>query len=197
MSNISPLPRLPPPKGVTRSSCSAPARISEAEAVLLEPHLALVPHHHACGVAIGHRLADVLRKAFGKGFALDQFTRRGRCGHFARDSLLDDRLPGVIARAFRNGARFDAWTEAFRPDAWKRAFEEEGVDPLEYLRERDPRNPLPWEFVDAGIDRSARGGRGNSAHPAGRALVHRRARHRGRDAGLAWMVRRGEPGAGG
>ena len=65
----------------------------------------------------------------------------------------DDRLPGVIARAFRNGARFDAWTEAFRPDAWKRAFEEEGIDPLEYLRERDPRDPLPWEFVDAGIDR--------------------------------------------
>jgi radical SAM-linked protein len=65
----------------------------------------------------------------------------------------DDRLPGVIARAFRNGARFDAWTEAFRPDAWKRAFDEEGVDPLEYLRERDPRDPLPWEFVDAGIDR--------------------------------------------
>ena len=65
----------------------------------------------------------------------------------------DDRLPGVIARAFRNGARFDAWTEAFRPDAWKRAFEEEGVDPLEYLRERDPRDPLPWEIVDAGIDR--------------------------------------------
>jgi len=65
----------------------------------------------------------------------------------------DDRLPGVIARAFRNGARFDAWTESFRPDAWKRAFEEEGVDPLEYLRERDPKDPLPWDFVDAGIDR--------------------------------------------
>jgi radical SAM superfamily enzyme YgiQ (UPF0313 family) len=32
----------------------------------------------------------------------------------------DDRLPGVIARAFRNGARFDAWTEAFRPDPWSR-----------------------------------------------------------------------------
>ena len=65
----------------------------------------------------------------------------------------DGRLPGVIARAYRNGARFDAWTEAFRPDAWKRAFEEEGVDPLEYLRERDPRDPLPWDIVDAGIDR--------------------------------------------
>jgi radical SAM-linked protein len=65
----------------------------------------------------------------------------------------DGRLPGVIARAFRNGARFDAWTEAFRPEAWKRAFEEEGVDPLGYLRERDPSAPLPWDFVDAGIER--------------------------------------------
>jgi radical SAM-linked protein len=65
----------------------------------------------------------------------------------------DDRLPGVIARAFRNGARFDAWTEAYRPDAWKRAFEEEGVDPLEYLKERDPANPLPWDIVAVGIDR--------------------------------------------
>jgi len=71
-------------------------------------------------------------------------------GVFARG---DDRLPGVIVRAFRNGARFDAWTEAFRPEAWKRAFEEEGVDPLGYLVERDPSVPLPWEFVDAGIDR--------------------------------------------
>jgi radical SAM family uncharacterized protein/radical SAM-linked protein len=65
----------------------------------------------------------------------------------------DGRLPGVIARAYRNGARFDAWTEAYRPDAWKQAFEEEGIDPLEYLRERDPGDPLPWEIVDAGIDR--------------------------------------------
>jgi len=89
----------------------------------------------------------------------------------------------VIARAFRNGARFDAWTEAFRPDAWKRAFEEEGIEPLGYLRERDPRDPLPWEFVDAGIDREfllserekARAGRRRriaaprAAPPAGRA----------------------------
>ncbi|GAB4229152.1 MAG: TIGR03960 family B12-binding radical SAM protein [Deltaproteobacteria bacterium] len=65
----------------------------------------------------------------------------------------DGRLPGVILRAYRLGARFDAWTETFRPEAWKRAFEEEGVDPLEYLLDRDPGNPLPWDFVDAGIER--------------------------------------------
>ncbi|OYV97380.1 MAG: hypothetical protein B7Z62_06195 [Deltaproteobacteria bacterium 37-65-8] len=37
----------------------------------------------------------------------------------------DERLPGVIARAFRNGARFDAWTEAFRPRR-----DRPGVSPL-------------------------------------------------------------------
>jgi radical SAM-linked protein len=65
----------------------------------------------------------------------------------------DDRLPGVIVRAYRHGARFDAWTEAFRPEAWSKAFAEAGIDPAEYLRERDPSLPLPWDVVDAGIDR--------------------------------------------
>ena len=65
----------------------------------------------------------------------------------------DARLAEVILRAYRHGARFDAWTEAFRPDAWAKAFAEAAVDPLEYLRERDLSVPLPWDVVDAGIDR--------------------------------------------
>jgi radical SAM family uncharacterized protein/radical SAM-linked protein len=65
----------------------------------------------------------------------------------------DGRLPDVILRAYRHGARFDAWTEAFRPDAWAKAFAEAAVDPLGYLRERDPSVPLPWDVVDPGIDR--------------------------------------------
>jgi radical SAM-linked protein len=71
-------------------------------------------------------------------------------GAFSRG---DGRLAGVILRAYRHGARFDAWTETFRPDAWERAFVEEGIDPREYLLERDPGKGLPWDFVDAGIDR--------------------------------------------
>jgi radical SAM family uncharacterized protein/radical SAM-linked protein len=71
-------------------------------------------------------------------------------GTFSRgDSLLSD----VLLRAFRSGARFDAWTEEFRPEAWSRAFREAGVDPAAYRRERDPASPLPWDVVDAGIDR--------------------------------------------
>ncbi|GAB4362960.1 MAG: TIGR03960 family B12-binding radical SAM protein [Deltaproteobacteria bacterium] len=71
-------------------------------------------------------------------------------GTFSRG---DDRLAGVLLRAFRLGARFDAWTEEFRAELWREAFRGEQVDPAEFLRERDPAKPLPWDFVDAGISR--------------------------------------------
>jgi len=66
----------------------------------------------------------------------------------------DARLSGVLLRAYRLGARFDAWTESFRPEAWAQAFREAGIDPRGYLDERDPARSLPWDFVDAGIDRA-------------------------------------------
>ncbi len=71
-------------------------------------------------------------------------------GAFSRG---DGRLAGVLLRAYRRGARFDGWTESFRPEAWRAAFEEEGIDPRDLLLERDRDAPLPWDFVDAGIAR--------------------------------------------
>jgi len=71
-------------------------------------------------------------------------------GTFSRG---DGRLAEVLLRAFRLGARFDAWTEEFRTDRWDEAFRESGVDPAEYRRERILSEPLPWDFVDAGVDR--------------------------------------------
>jgi radical SAM family uncharacterized protein/radical SAM-linked protein len=71
-------------------------------------------------------------------------------GAFSRG---DGRLSATILAAYRRGARFDAWTEEYRPEAWSEAFRETGIDPAEYRRERDPAGPLPWDMVDAGIDR--------------------------------------------
>jgi radical SAM-linked protein len=71
-------------------------------------------------------------------------------GAFSRG---DARLGGVLLRAYRLGARFDAWTESFRPQVWRQAFEEAGIDLRDYLAERDTARSLPWDFVDAGIDR--------------------------------------------
>jgi radical SAM-linked protein len=65
----------------------------------------------------------------------------------------DGRLSATILSAYRLGARFDAWTEEFRPDVWTGAFRETGIDPAEYRRERNPAAALPWDMVDAGIDR--------------------------------------------
>jgi radical SAM family uncharacterized protein/radical SAM-linked protein len=71
-------------------------------------------------------------------------------GAFSRG---DGRLGGVLLRAYRLGARFDAWTESFRPEIWRQAFSEAGLAMRDYLGERDTAQPLPWDFVDAGIDR--------------------------------------------
>ncbi|HHX44755.1 MAG TPA: TIGR03960 family B12-binding radical SAM protein [Chloroflexi bacterium] len=67
----------------------------------------------------------------------------------------DRRLGRVLLRAWRLGAAFDAWSERFRPDLWRRALEEEGIDDRAYIaRERCLDEPLPWEVIDVGVRRA-------------------------------------------
>lgn len=65
----------------------------------------------------------------------------------------DERLAGVIEKASGLGAYLDGWSDTFRNDLWKKAFEETGIDPENYLRERPQNETLPWEFIDMGIKR--------------------------------------------
>ncbi len=84
----------------------------------------------------------------------------------------DRRLGRAIYGAWQNGARFDAWSEHFKPEAWLAALAAEGLDPAFYAhRQRPlddeapscltPRNGghdgasevLPWEHIDAGVDK--------------------------------------------
>jgi len=66
----------------------------------------------------------------------------------------DRRLGPAIHRAWRLGARFDAWSDQFNLGSWQKAFEEEGIDPAFYAnRERDLEETLPWDHIDAGVDR--------------------------------------------
>jgi len=66
----------------------------------------------------------------------------------------DRRLCAVLERAWRNGARFDGWSEHFALEAWNRAFEAEGVDPEFYAhRDLDPAHRLPWHVVHSRINR--------------------------------------------
>jgi radical SAM family uncharacterized protein len=93
-----------------------------------------------------------LRKALhGKGLVLSW--------HDPRSSLLeaalgrgDRRLNGVIVRAWRKGARFDAWDAHFAFEAWLEAFAEEGLDPAWYAQRDIPTDEhLPWEHLSAGV----------------------------------------------
>jgi radical SAM superfamily enzyme YgiQ (UPF0313 family) len=81
--------------------------------------------------------------------------------HDARSTLLeavvargDRRLGAVIERAWRAGARFDAWDEQFRWDAWLDAFAAERIDPThEARRERSYDEVLAWDHIACGVSK--------------------------------------------
>jgi len=67
----------------------------------------------------------------------------------------DRRLSRVIERAWRQGARFDAWQEHFDYQTWAGAFEAEGLDPQFYgSRLRASDEVLPWDHIACGVDRA-------------------------------------------
>lgn len=67
----------------------------------------------------------------------------------------DRKLSKIIEKAWELGARFDAWSEHFKFDLWQKAFAECGIDPNEYLSERDINNPLPWDYIQTGVPKEA------------------------------------------
>ncbi len=70
----------------------------------------------------------------------------------------DRRVGRVIERVWREGGRFDGWSEHFRYDRWVAACTEEltpqGVS-LEWFttRERGHDEVLPWDHLDSGLDK--------------------------------------------
>lgn len=66
----------------------------------------------------------------------------------------DRRLAEVVERAWRKGARFDAWFDHFQRDAWYEAMAEEGLDPAFYShRQRSIDEIFPWEHIDIAVTR--------------------------------------------
>ncbi|MBT9140548.1 MAG: hypothetical protein DDT30_01126 [Dehalococcoidia bacterium] len=78
--------------------------------------------------------------------------------HDPRVSLLegvmsrgDRRLGQVILRAWQLGCLFDAWSDIFDYEKWLQAFDECGIDPKAYVRERSLDEILPWSHIDTGV----------------------------------------------
>jgi radical SAM family uncharacterized protein len=93
------------------------------------------------GKAVGYRYHD------GKPSIIEGLLSRG-----------DRRVAAVIEAAWRDGARFDGWTEHFSFERWQRAAAEalagQPVDLDWYTtREREYSEVLPWDHLDAGLDR--------------------------------------------
>ena len=70
----------------------------------------------------------------------------------------DRRVGAVIEQVWRDGGRFDGWSEHFSYDRWMRAaeqaFEALPVDVDWYTtREREFTEVLPWDHLDSGLDK--------------------------------------------
>lgn len=64
----------------------------------------------------------------------------------------DRRMGKVLLQAYRKGCVLDGWSECFRYDAWREAFEETGIDPAFYAyRRRGKDEILPWDHIDCGV----------------------------------------------
>ncbi|MEW1848461.1 B12-binding domain-containing radical SAM protein, partial [Nonomuraea angiospora] len=60
----------------------------------------------------------------------------------------------VIRAVWEDGGRFDGWSEHFSYERWMAAAEKAGVDVDWYTtRERAENEVLPWDHLDAGLDR--------------------------------------------
>jgi radical SAM family uncharacterized protein len=93
------------------------------------------------GKAIGYRYHD------GRPSVVEGLLSRG-----------DRRVAKVIRAAWEDGARFDGWSEHFSFERWERcaarALAADGVDLAWYTtRERGYDEVLPWDHLDAGLDR--------------------------------------------
>jgi hypothetical protein len=70
----------------------------------------------------------------------------------------DRRVASVIYAAWRDGARFDGWSEYFSYERWVAACDSGLTDwpvSLDWYttRERDYGEALPWDHLDSGLDR--------------------------------------------
>jgi radical SAM family uncharacterized protein len=106
-----------------------------------------------------HALRDAIRGDREVGRAIGFRYHDGRPGIV--EGLLsrgDRRVGRIILEAWRDGARFDGWSEHFSFERWmaagERALADEPVDIAWYTtREREQNEVLPWDHLDSGLDR--------------------------------------------
>jgi radical SAM family uncharacterized protein len=99
-----------------------------------------------------HRRLDILRHGLRVKGVQFSWHDPGTTLLEAAISRGDRRVGRVIHRAWELGARFDAWGDAFRSQAWEQAWRDSGLSPDFYARRpRHLDEVLPWDHVDTGV----------------------------------------------
>jgi len=65
-------------------------------------------------------------------------------------SRSDLKVANLVLQAWKEGAIFDTSEQYGQHFLWQSAWEKLGLDPMEYLRARDPKEPLPWDHIKVG-----------------------------------------------
>jgi radical SAM family uncharacterized protein len=65
----------------------------------------------------------------------------------------NDRVGEVIESAWKNGARFDNWTDFFKLSVWEEEFEKAGLDIGFFTRDFSEDEVLPWDIIDIGVSK--------------------------------------------
>ncbi len=65
----------------------------------------------------------------------------------------NDRVGEVIESAWKNGARFDNWTDFFKLSVWEEEFEKAGLDMGFFTRNFSEDEVLPWDIIDIGVSK--------------------------------------------
>ncbi|MGI8682672.1 MAG: TIGR03960 family B12-binding radical SAM protein [Mycobacteriales bacterium] len=101
------------------------------------------------------RRLRLLRDAIGRDRSIGYRYHDGKPGIV--EGLLsrgDRRVGAVVRRVWEDGGRFDGWSEHFSFERWMKAAADVGVDVDWYTtRERDHTEVLPWDHLDAGLDK--------------------------------------------
>jgi radical SAM-linked protein len=66
----------------------------------------------------------------------------------------DERLAPMFEVLLEKGSKLEAWRESFRPELYTEWLEGQGIAIGEYLAGKPVEKPLPWDFIDTGVDKS-------------------------------------------
>jgi len=66
----------------------------------------------------------------------------------------DRKCGTLLEAAWKNGCKFDGWSEHFNKKGWEKAFEDTGIRKEDYtVRKRSYDEILPWDLIDCSVSR--------------------------------------------